>query len=466
MNRKLFRWVLMLCVVLGAWNRAGAQPGCDPVPLPFFENFEDEGFHFFNGLSTSGWDSTYVLPDNCWLYCCTHEIGVYPMCGFLYWPPEMVRDNYLRVVKRNARWNPPQISEEFGITPVLNGSPTGISFKAAITLAKRVNSEQLFDQVDTVFPNGAKIVVGYLHEDSPITVIPNPNPWDNIDALVVGYDPIALFVPIDTLSVYSYDFTHRTSCYSNFQCKGVTVPPNSRIAFRVGEVVEDGPLFHGMLNSVYFEVDSITIFGDNLPPDLELTYNDDICVGESYEGYGFSTPGYSSPGTYTLTRYECTDTALVLHTLTLSVLPAKHTSIVEYISPDEAFHYNGETFTEHGDYTFMFTASNGCDSVVTLHLLYTPGEEPVLQLWLPNAFSPGQNGLNDEFLPVFNYPDLVEEYQMEIYNRWGNLVFRTEEMTRGWDGDGLTGGVYVCRVIYKPKGGKEKVVIGNVTIFK
>jgi hypothetical protein len=60
----------------------------------------------------------------------------------------------------------------------------------------------------------------------------------------------------------------------------------------------------------------------------------------------------------------------------------------------------------------------------------------------------------------------VEEYQMEIYNRWGILVFRTEEMTRGWDGDGLTGGVYVCRVQYKPKGGKEKVVTGSVTIFK
>ena len=65
---------MMVTIVLGVWNRACAQPGCDPVPLPFFENFEDEGFHFFNGLTTSGWDSTYVLPDNCWLYFCTHEI--------------------------------------------------------------------------------------------------------------------------------------------------------------------------------------------------------------------------------------------------------------------------------------------------------------------------------------------------------------------------------------------------------
>ena len=92
--------------------------------------------------------------------------------------------------------------------------------------------------------------------------------------------------------------------------------------------------------------------------------------------------------------------------------------------------------------------------------------EPAVTLWMPNAFTPGKNGRNDVFLPVFNHPEMVEKYQLVIYNRWGNLIFRTEEITQGWNGDGLPEGVYLCTVRYKPKGGKEKEEKGVVTLVR
>ena len=89
-----------------------------------------------------------------------------------------------------------------------------------------------------------------------------------------------------------------------------------------------------------------------------------------------------------------------------------------------------------------------------------------VRLYLPNAFTPGGNRLNPEFLPVFSDPKEIEYYRMEIYNRWGNLIFRTEDLTRGWDGDHAPEGVYVVLVCYKPRGSKERYVKGSVTLIR
>jgi gliding motility-associated-like protein len=52
-------------------------------------------------------------------------------------------------------------------------------------------------------------------------------------------------------------------------------------------------------------------------------------------------------------------------------------------------------------------------------------------LFIPNAFSPNANGLNDHFNPVTTF---VIEMHMEIYNRWGELVYSTDDLQPGWDG--------------------------------
>jgi gliding motility-associated-like protein len=43
------------------------------------------------------------------------------------------------------------------------------------------------------------------------------------------------------------------------------------------------------------------------------------------------------------------------------------------------------------------------------------------------------NGFNDEFKPVIGFVDF-ESYRMEIYNKWGENLFETREIDRGWDG--------------------------------
>jgi gliding motility-associated-like protein len=80
--------------------------------------------------------------------------------------------------------------------------------------------------------------------------------------------------------------------------------------------------------------------------------------------------------------------------------------------------------------------------------------EPCLgNIYLPNAFAPEGSGNNAVYLPGISPLMEVLEYRMEIYDRWGELLFRTQNPAEGWDGRarGRTAlpGVYVVLVIAK-----------------
>lgn len=54
-----------------------------------------------------------------------------------------------------------------------------------------------------------------------------------------------------------------------------------------------------------------------------------------------------------------------------------------------------------------------------------------LDLILPNVFTPNGDGLNDNFHVTM---DFIESGEMEIYDRWGGLIFKSSDIIRGWDG--------------------------------
>ncbi|MCW3119800.1 MAG: Ig domain protein group 2 domain protein, partial [Chitinophagaceae bacterium] len=76
--------------------------------------------------------------------------------------------------------------------------------------------------------------------------------------------------------------------------------------------------------------------------------------------------------------------------------------------------------------------------------------------YLPNAFSPDANNLNDTYQPTATI--YVRSYRMEIFNMWGELVFESTDITRGWDGkykgEVCPQGLYLCKVYMVPLRGK------------
>ena len=90
-----------------------------------------------------------------------------------------------------------------------------------------------------------------------------------------------------------------------------------------------------------------------------------ICDTETpYIWYGES---YTATGKYTYTeQYVGTDIDSIQHILTLTVNSSVYAE--EHITACDSYTWNGDTYTQSGEYVYTTTAANGCDSVVTLHL--------------------------------------------------------------------------------------------------
>ncbi len=81
-------------------------------------------------------------------------------------------------------------------------------------------------------------------------------------------------------------------------------------------------------------------------------------------------------------------------------------------------------------YCVLVSNAGGCSdsACVTVYV-----ELPCGEFYLPSAFSPNNDSENDVFKAYIN-PDCVKEFKLIIYNRWGENVFETEDVTHAWDG--------------------------------
>lgn len=95
---------------------------------------------------------------------------------------------------------------------------------------------------------------------------------------------------------------------------------------------------------------------------------------------------------------------------------------------------------------------------------------------LPNAFTPNSDGQNDIYTPILPYSG-VTRVEMKIFNRWGNLVFETEDPDINWDGRDIktdkelptAAYYYVCEVYFNTLDGEEKLetpLSGYIHLFR
>ncbi len=90
--------------------------------------------------------------------------------------------------------------------------------------------------------------------------------------------------------------------------------------------------------------------------------------------------------------------------------------------------------------------------------------------YLPNAFTPNGDGINDVWIPVANVVDL-ETYRLRIFDRWGMLLFETEDPWEGWDGtiggQLMPDGVYVYQADVVDAIKRERYeFMGHLTLFR
>ncbi len=115
--------------------------------------------------------------------------------------------------------------------------------------------------------------------------------------------------------------------------------------------------------------------------------------------------------------------------------------------------------------TQVATHPGGCSDTITRALR----QKLVNTFFMPDAFTPNGDGLNDFFLPEGVLTGITE-YRMRIWTRWGELLFSTNELKSGWDGSfngtSSPGGSYFWDAQYIDVGGEFQEVKGGVVIFR
>jgi gliding motility-associated-like protein len=122
------------------------------------------------------------------------------------------------------------------------------------------------------------------------------------------------------------------------------------------------------------------------------------------------------------------------------------------------------TFSSTGVFTLQ--ASNGCGSVSEEIIVKDAG---VCTVTFPNAFTPNHDGKNDIFRS--NQSSGIDHYNLHIFSRWGQLVFKSSDPSVGWDGT-ISGqlaptGNYIWKARYRLIGsGELKSENGSVTLVR
>jgi gliding motility-associated-like protein len=140
-------------------------------------------------------------------------------------------------------------------------------------------------------------------------------------------------------------------------------------------------------------------------------------------------------------------------------------SISSLTNPSHNFAINEE------GYMIVLTAYSefGCFSTDTLIINY----EEDLIFYVPNAFTPDGDQFNQVFKPVFTAGFDPSSYNLTIIDRWGEILFESNDVNVGWDGtyaqspNIVQDGIYVWKISFKLKKNDErKVYTGHVNVLK
>lgn len=127
----------------------------------------------------------------------------------------------------------------------------------------------------------------------------------------------------------------------------------------------------------------------------------------------------------------------------------------ENLNYDNGLYYYTVTATENDAHTSYTSRSN------TIEVIQKP------LLYVPNAFTPNNDATNDDWRPR---PVFVKDYELRIYNRWGQLVFSTDSKYDYFDGtkaqDKLADDAYVYLIKYTGWDGSSYERKGNVTLLR
>ena len=124
------------------------------------------------------------------------------------------------------------------------------------------------------------------------------------------------------------------------------------------------------------------------------------------------------------------------------------------------------TYNAVGNYVVSLTASNllGCSNTFSLGMLTVI---PNANFFIPNAFTPNGDGVNE----IFKIEGInIRSVSLQVFDRWGELLFASNDMDNGWDGNfkniPMQGGVYIYKATITYISGVVNETKGSFTLLR
>lgn len=221
--------------------------------------------------------------------------------------------------------------------------------------------------------------------------------------------------------------------------------------------------------------------------------------GEESNGL-FATHTYTQPGLYTanfsyVSNEGCESIPKTVGVIRVIEQPSSSFNLDKTTTISDPKIIAINTTSNVGSYTYTWMISNGyVDN--SINLIYTPtkigryeieliAKNPEgcisstkkmidvineFNVYVPNAFTPDGDGLNEIFIPIFSEYGLnFTHYRLEIFDRWGICLFYTTDYRKGWDGK-VKGviceqGTYVYKLRFNDAEGQTYNKIGHILLI-
>lgn len=121
------------------------------------------------------------------------------------------------------------------------------------------------------------------------------------------------------------------------------------------------------------------------------------------------------------------------------------------------------SYSADGSYIVSMYVNQGTQCFDSIKKMIEAHSPVTSSLYIPNSFTPNNDGKNEVF-EIFGKTD-CESYKLYIYNRWGNLIYKTDDILKFWDGTMndkmVQEGVYCYMII-----GDNFIKTGNVSVIR
>ena len=183
-------------------------------------------------------------------------------------------------------------------------------------------------------------------------------------------------------------------------------------------------------------------------------------------------------------RYLDWDSTVAYYNVYKTATPIYSTTVYKQVMPNSAYDYNefvddiSEDVNSNGKVYYrveavqgplLSSATNGYPNDLTPKVSNSNIAEALQDplMYVPNAFAP--DGVNKRFGPKGQFFEF-DQFEMTIYNRWGEQVYLTNDINKGWDGTvegkDASAGSYVYMIRYVDGDGKEKRKKGSLTLIR